>query len=435
MRDTPHMAVVTVSLALIVGRAHAQPTSIHPLLPPPGVSVTYMYAWDVSADGQWAVGYYQNAVSPFNNVAVRWPLSGPDAYIAQAIPLPGWSGTQARQASGDGSVIIGFGNFAGSTSQSMFRWTPSGVTRVTNAGTAAPTELAPDGVHALVDGLSITGAVINTASDTIVRSMPAGFYARDMSDDASIVVGEADDFPYNAARSTAQNNLEQLCGIIGCGTGNDYTRPDSSVISNDGSTWAGVIRQPGTGYGGYAASLFLYRNGQLTTVPNQCGTFSEPQVNAANADGSVLVGSMYFCGSGSSAFHYSTGRGMQPVDAILADAGVDLSGWTRLEYAWSVSASGRVVVGDGQVPTTAFNRPFVAVIPPPCDTIDFNGDLLFPDTQDIADFLSVFAGGVCAGQQPGDVPCNGDIDFNNDLLLPDAADIGSIIRVFGGGPC
>ena len=70
-----------------------------------------------------------------------------------------------------------------------------------------------------------------------------------------------------------------------------------------------------------------------------------------------------------------------------------------------------------------------------CDSIDFNGDGLFPDTQDIADFLTVFGGGVCAGQQPAEPPCNVDIDMNNDGLFPDTEDIGTLIRVFGGGEC
>ncbi len=72
---------------------------------------------------------------------------------------------------------------------------------------------------------------------------------------------------------------------------------------------------------------------------------------------------------------------------------------------------------------------------PTCDTIDFNHDSLFPDTQDIADFLSVFAGGVCDGQLPADPPCNTDIDFNNDGLFPDTDDITALLRVFAGGPC
>lgn len=70
-----------------------------------------------------------------------------------------------------------------------------------------------------------------------------------------------------------------------------------------------------------------------------------------------------------------------------------------------------------------------------CDCIDFNLDGLFPDTQDISDFLTVFAGGVCGGQQPADPPCNIDVDFNNDMLFPDVLDIQSLLSVFAGGPC
>jgi hypothetical protein len=72
---------------------------------------------------------------------------------------------------------------------------------------------------------------------------------------------------------------------------------------------------------------------------------------------------------------------------------------------------------------------------PACDAIDFNADSLFPDTLDVADFLAVFAGGVCDGQPPADPPCNIDIDFNNDGLFPDTQDIQSLLSVFAGGPC
>mgnify|MGYP000986779643 CR=1 FL=1 len=64
-----------------------------------------------------------------------------------------------------------------------------------------------------------------------------------------------------------------------------------------------------------------------------------------------------------------------------------------------------------------------------CDPVDFNGDGLFPDVQDITDFLLVFAGGACPTASCGD------IDFNNDELFPDITDIQSLISVFGGGEC
>ena len=64
-----------------------------------------------------------------------------------------------------------------------------------------------------------------------------------------------------------------------------------------------------------------------------------------------------------------------------------------------------------------------------CDTIDFNRDELFPDTQDIDDFLSVFSGGACPTGSCGDV------DFNNDGLFPDTLDIDALLSVFSGGAC
>ncbi|HYF15641.1 MAG TPA: hypothetical protein VD971_11280 [Phycisphaerales bacterium] len=64
-----------------------------------------------------------------------------------------------------------------------------------------------------------------------------------------------------------------------------------------------------------------------------------------------------------------------------------------------------------------------------CDSIDFNGDTLFPDNQDLEDFLSVFGGGVCS------TGTCGDIDFNNDGLFPDNEDLEDYLIVFGGGAC
>jgi len=64
-----------------------------------------------------------------------------------------------------------------------------------------------------------------------------------------------------------------------------------------------------------------------------------------------------------------------------------------------------------------------------CDSVDFNGDGLFPDNADLEDFLSVFSGGVCS------TGTCGDIDFNNDGLSPDNWDVEEFFGVFGGGSC
>jgi hypothetical protein len=67
--------------------------------------------------------------------------------------------------------------------------------------------------------------------------------------------------------------------------------------------------------------------------------------------------------------------------------------------------------------------------PPECDSIDFNGDTLFPDDSDLVDFLSILAGGACSTGT-----CN-DIDFNNDGLFPDDADLVAFLSVLAGRAC
>ena len=64
-----------------------------------------------------------------------------------------------------------------------------------------------------------------------------------------------------------------------------------------------------------------------------------------------------------------------------------------------------------------------------CDAIDFNHDGVFPSTDDLADFLSVFGGGPCS------TGTCGDIDFNNDGVFPSSDDIDALFRVFAGGTC
>jgi hypothetical protein len=84
----------------------------------------------------------------------------------------------------------------------------------------------------------------------------------------------------------------------------------------------------------------------------------------------------------------------------------------------------------------AMSSDVLTVITPPtgCDSVDFNTDGLFPDTQDISDFLLVFGGGACPTDPPVGTGCN-DVDFNNDGLFPDTEDIAALLRVFAGGAC
>ncbi len=69
----------------------------------------------------------------------------------------------------------------------------------------------------------------------------------------------------------------------------------------------------------------------------------------------------------------------------------------------------------------------LTVITTLCDTIDFNQNGVFPEDQDVVDYLAVLAGGTCA-------ECN-DIDFNNNGVFPEDQDVTDFFNVLAGGNC
>jgi hypothetical protein len=67
--------------------------------------------------------------------------------------------------------------------------------------------------------------------------------------------------------------------------------------------------------------------------------------------------------------------------------------------------------------------------PSECDSIDFNRNGVFPEDQDVTDFLHVLAGGTCP-----QAACN-DIDFNNNGVFPEDQDVIDFFEVLAGGDC
>ncbi len=193
-----------------------------------------------------------------------------------------------------------------------------------------------------------------------------------------------------------------------CGEFNNATAPNAIPLSKI-ARWDGTQWHPlGTGVNYTARAMALA------------------------ADGSLIVGGDFNTAGGAPASHVARWDGSQ---------WHPLGGGANAEvYSVAGLANGDIAIGglftkvDGQV-SAHFARWGVPMGCSRCDTVDFNGDGLFPDVQDIADFISVFAGGVCAGQSAGDTPCNTDIDYNNDTLFPDTLDVQSLLSVFSGGPC
>jgi hypothetical protein len=95
---------------------------------------------------------------------------------------------------------------------------------------------------------------------------------------------------------------------------------------------------------------------------------------------------------------------------------------------WNQSFEFRVTVdnGCGNVRSEVAS---LTVVTQCCDSIDFNGNQVFPEDQDVVDFFEVLAGGACPTQT-----CS-DIDFNNNGVFPEDQDVVDFFTVLAGGQC
>ena len=88
------------------------------------------------------------------------------------------------------------------------------------------------------------------------------------------------------------------------------------------------------------------------------GSFSS-EARAVSADGTVVVG-RGATASGNRAFVWDAANGMRSLQTVLADAGVDLTGWQLID-ATAISADGTTVVGTALNPSQ-LPEAFVAAI-------------------------------------------------------------------------
>ena len=91
------------------------------------------------------------------------------------------------------------------------------------------------------------------------------------------------------------------------------------------------------------------------------GSFSS-FASGVSSDGSVVVGSGR-SSSGGEAFIWDETNGMRALIQILADQGIDMTGW-NLDWASGISADGLTIVGTGTNPL-GFTEAWIATIPEP----------------------------------------------------------------------
>jgi probable HAF family extracellular repeat protein len=303
-----------------------------------------MFANGVSADGNVVIGYLL-AGGPTE--ALSW-TAGTITDLG-FLPPPYDGASQGTAANSDGSILAGYSGLYARPDEA-FRWVGGIMTGLGFLGGGSSSNAY--GISA--DGSVIVGIATSTAFGNgeafrwvngtmtslgclTVLNNAQQFQcgATAVSADGSVVVGNSSDsgsllnhaFRWVGGTMTFLPNPCPSCLIT------------AAAVNSDGTVLVGEARFVQNG----PVTAYRWVNGKIHALGQLPGGNSSTAL-AVSADGSVVVGQGG--GGNGEAFIWTAATGMQTLSAVLAAAGVDLTGW-GLNQATGISADGTVVVGTG----------------------------------------------------------------------------------------
>jgi uncharacterized membrane protein len=335
-------AIAAASSAPLPALAQASFTGLG-LLP----ETTDCYPRSISADGLRVSGSCASLTSPSR--AFRWT-----AGVLEDLGIPpGTNYSEGGPLNTDGSVVAGVHG----PTQRPYRWTQA-------SGTMQDLGFPP-GTNHLSIGMSADGSVISgfggssPVEPRVYRwtpgtgaqylALPLGYAASvggHMSANGNVIVGTVLD--EGSGRPVIwTSGVPTLLPLLP-----GDTRGDALAVSADGL----VV----TGWMGPDADRHMFRWSQAGGVENLGGI--DGFGRGINADGSVIVGWVAPLGT-PRAVLWSAATGLVELQPHLTSLGADLTGWI-LTAAYSVSADGRVIVGQGI--HNGFQEGWIAKLPAPC---------------------------------------------------------------------
>lgn len=334
------------------GRATAQTiTACDPL---PGDIQSFAYG--VSADGSAVTGYSkQQQMFGYLDTPCRWTFPTPSSSVPVGIGfLSGQGSSYAVGINDDGNVITGYS--AGALGRG-FRWAqpPNTAPGLFDLG------LLPGGTYLVGRQISGNGLVIVGWGDTTSDTPPSvagpqqaflwtgqsggtftplgtfggdSSYASGVNYDGSVICGRANNDDGLVTAFRWQSGVMQSLGLL---PGGNFSY--GLAVSSDGST---VVGQANVGSGSQNTRAFRWKDGVMQDLgyiwPGTNGTAAY----AVNGDGSAVVGeSGYF-----RAMLWTEALGMVDLMSHLASLGVDLTGWV-LNDCRGISPDGTSLVGNG----------------------------------------------------------------------------------------
>jgi len=298
-----------------------------------GGSITHQYA--ISSSGAVIVGRSFTAGNATWR-AVRWAGG-----ILTDLGTLGGSHSIARVVSSDGSVVAGDSAVAGDVDYHAFRW-ENGV--MTDLGTLGGTEAQSTGISS--DGSVVVGSSL-IAGDAAYHAFRwqggamtdlgtlggTNSYAQAVSSNGSVVVGTSDttgDAGQHAYRWEA-GSMVALGNLGG-------TVSEATALTRDGSV---IIGNSATA-GNASFKAFRWEGGHMVDLGTLGGTNST--ANALSRDGSVIVGYSNTSSSAIHAFRWTARSGMQDLNTLMTNGGVDMSGIV-LTRAYDITPDGQFIVG------------------------------------------------------------------------------------------
>lgn len=338
-------AATTIGLVLLAaGIAHSQATFEGLGDLDGGGSFSEVH--DVSANGTVIVG---SSLSGNGQEAFRWTES--TGMVGLGDLDGGGFSSIAQGVSGDGSIIVGVGNSDNSSSEA-FRWEADTFTPLGdldggffNSNAAG---VSDDGQ--VIVGVSVSGNGIEAfrwEADVMqgLGDLDFGTFnsaASAASSDGSVVVGTGNSAGNNseAFRWTEATGLEGLGDLDGGAdvSGANDTSADGSVVVGFGHIAETVSP---------VAARWTQATGMVSLGDLPGGIISS-DAHGVSADGQIVVG-QGDSGAGTRAFVWTEADDIRDLQLLLEDAGVDLTDWF-LTDAESVSANGRIIVGNGVNP-------------------------------------------------------------------------------------
>lgn len=341
----------------------------------------------VSDDGSVVVGGSESAAGP---QAYRWTAAG--GIVGLGDLSGGAFASSASGVSANGGVIVGTGVVSNDESRG-FRWTTGGGMVALNALLCFLCDDYAYGNKVSANGLVAVGASNpNSSSLQAVRWTGGGTSASGMgwlsgggdfseataaSATGGVLVGVSDSSSgQRAFRWTSSGGLVALPDIAGM-----LTKAAAYDVSDDGSVIVGeangsashtsfprAVRWVGPGY---------TTAEQLGQLPG--ATFPTSRALGVSANGAIVVGLANDANSDDAAFVWDAANGMRELAAVLEEEyGLDLGGWMLREARGvsNVNAAGEVwIVGKGVNPNGQQEGWVALLSPTACnDGVDNDGD-------------------------------------------------------------